>query len=283
MSQPPPQEPQPEDQPWQNPSGGAPQQDPYQQPQQPQYPPQGQPQYPPPPQGQPQYPPPPPPPGQYGSPQQPPPYGAGYAQPTPQPQPYGGGQQPPYDPNAPAYAGLPSYGGQTGYGYADPAEGLASRGARLGAGVIDWIILAVVGLVISIPFGQVVTSTTNSDGSSSMSFNAGGGFGGLLELIIFFAYFTVLHAKWEGQTVGKKALGIRLVRADDRGAVSVGQALGRAAVYYFSWWLCLIGGIINLAWILWDPRRQALHDKIAKTVVASAKPQDPNPYRTGPF
>lgn len=243
----PPQEPQPEDQPWQNPAGGPPQHGPHQQPPQP-----------------PQQP--------YGTPQ-PPPYGGQYGQP------YGGGQVPP---GAPAYGGLPSYTGEAGYGYVDPAAGLAGRGARFGAGILDLIILGVVGQLISLPFGSIVTTTTNSDGSRSVNFSGGGAFAYLLELVIYLGYFTLLHSKWEGQTVGKKALGIRLVREADRGPVSVGQALGRAAVMNFAWLLCFIGGLINLGWILWDPRRQALHCKVAKTLVINAKPGDPNPYRTGP-
>ena len=39
---------------------------------------------------------------------------------------------------------------------------------------------------------------------------------------------------------------------------------------------CGIGGLIDVAWILWDPRKQALHDKVAKTLVVTAVP--PNPY-----
>jgi uncharacterized RDD family membrane protein YckC len=195
------------------------------------------------------------------TPQQPPPYGGQYGQP---------------------YGGPPSYGGQTGYGYTHPAEGLAGRGARFGAGILDLIILGVVGQLISLPFGPIVTTTTNSDGSiRSISFSGGGVVAYLIELVIYLGYFTLLHSKWEGQTVGKKALGIRLVREADRGPVSVGQALGRAAVMYFAWFLCVIGGLINLGWILWDPRRQALHCKVAKTLVINAGPQDPNPYRTG--
>ena len=46
-----------------------------------------------------------------------------------------------------------------------------------------------------------------------------------------FAYFTVLHAR-SGQTIGKKALGIRVVSAADHSAVSWGQAIGRQAFVY---------------------------------------------------
>ncbi len=37
-------------------------------------------------------------------------------------------------------------------------------------------------------------------------------------------------------------------------------------------------GLLDNAWILWDERRQALHDKVAGTVVMKATPWTPNPY-----
>jgi uncharacterized RDD family membrane protein YckC len=36
-------------------------------------------------------------------------------------------------------------------------------------------------------------------------------------------------------------------------------------------------GLINVAWSLWDPRRQALHDTLAKTTVVNAGPDLRNP------
>jgi uncharacterized RDD family membrane protein YckC len=238
--------------------------------------------------------------------QTPPPYGGTYGQPTqPGQQPYGGqqqypygqpaqpgqqpygqpGQQPPYDAGA-GYGGLPAYtGGAAGYGYTDPAEGLAGRWARFGAAVIDGLILAAVGLIINFGTGNgttgMLTSHKNADGTTTLHFHGGALAVYLVELVITIGYYTILHAKWEGQTVGKKAVNIRVVRAQDRGAISFGQALGRAVVYQVAWDLCFLPGLINIAWILWDPRRQAVHDKIAGTVVARATPIDPNPYRTG--
>lgn len=263
----PPQEPAPEDQPRQSSAGGPqePEQPPREAPQSESTPGQS------PPFTGPQQPPP------SGSPQQPSPYGGTYAQ--------AGGQPPPPGTQESAYGGAPSDTAQTGYGYqyTDRAQGLAGRGARLAAALVDLIILAVINWILGLIFGQTVTWINNPDGTVSVGYSSGGVAGGLLWIAIFLAYFTILHSKWEGQTLGKRVLGIRVVREGDRGTISTGQALGRAAVYYFSWWVCVVGGIINLAWILWDPRRQALHDKVAKTVVANAKPGDPNPYRTGPF
>ncbi|MEV0644266.1 RDD family protein [Phytomonospora sp. NPDC050363] len=85
-------------------------------------------------------------------------------------------------------------------------------------------------------------------------------------LLLLLTYQSVCVAKW-GATIGKKAMKLRVVRAADGGRVSWGQAIGRAAS---TAGLALIpcAGWLNQAWCLWDrPNRQALHDKLASTVV----------------
>lgn len=66
-----------------------------------------------------------------------------------------------------------------------------------------------------------------------------------------------------GATPGKKIMKIRVVKADGS-AVGYGGAFLREVVGKF------ISGIILLIgyfWMLWDPNKQALHDKIAGTYV----------------
>jgi uncharacterized RDD family membrane protein YckC len=86
-------------------------------------------------------------------------------------------------------------------------------------------------------------------------------------------------------------MGIRVVRAGDGGAIGYGQAIWR---YVFRsivsilvlvianmgavFGLASLVGLVESGWILWDPRRQALHDKVARTVVVKAGPDLPNPY-----
>jgi len=75
-------------------------------------------------------------------------------------------------------------------------------------------------------------------------------------------YFTALTALWRGQTVGKRLLGIRVIRLD-------GKPMG--------WWLALerfggytaglFTGMLGFAQIFWDRNRQGIHDKITETVV----------------
>jgi uncharacterized RDD family membrane protein YckC len=87
--------------------------------------------------------------------------------------------------------------------------------------------------------------------------------------IVSFGYDWLQHGMW-GQTIGKRVMGTKVVTADSRSAISGSAACGRAAVYALVPVVPSVGGLfalINEAWLLWDPRRQCLHDKAAGTVV----------------
>ncbi|MGW0804212.1 RDD family protein [Nonomuraea sp. NPDC002799] len=141
--------------------------------------------------------------------------------------------------------------------------GLAGRWRRLFAGVLDWIIIN----MLSVPFSWASWDYA-WDGSRGIwdrypvehTFLAG---------LVAFLYFWLLQAFWNGQTLGKKLFGMRVVQ-DNGGKLGVGQAAVRQIVATVLEWLCCIGLLVDLAWILFDPRKQALHDKAARTVVVNA-------------
>ncbi|MCP2336765.1 RDD family protein [Actinomadura rupiterrae] len=189
-------------------------------------------------------------------------HGAGQA-------PYGGAGQDPY-------GSLPSYGGPLG-GYADPAAGLASPWRRLGGIIIDYIIVGIVGWLITLPFGELV-EVTGPSGDQRVVWHAGGGIANLIVFVLALAYYTILQGKF-GQTVGKMAVGTRVVRAEDGGPVGYGAALLRTFVMYVLWAICCIGGIVDGVWLFADSRRQTLHDKAGRTVVMRVDPDAPNPYQ----
>ncbi|MBW8481544.1 RDD family protein [Actinomadura parmotrematis] len=202
--------------------------------------------------------------------------------------------QPPYDPEQPQHERPGPYQGSYGdapgapgpydpaYGYgppghADPAAGLAGRWRRLGAAVLDSLLIGIVGNLVMLPFPQFIEART-VNGQASLHFHAGGAGVQLLVVVAQFFYYVIMHARF-GQTLGKMALSIRVVREDDGGAVSFGQAAWRSGFnYLISLFTCGVGGLLDIAWILWDPRRQALHDKVAKTLVVAAPAGAPNPY-----
>jgi uncharacterized RDD family membrane protein YckC len=93
---------------------------------------------------------------------------------------------------------------------------------------------------------------------------------------IALAYYLVQHAAW-GATLGKRAVGLRVVSAADSTRISVRAAGIRTAffllgpvVYLLVPYINLIGGVLWLAdgfTLLWDPRKRCLHDRVAGTVV----------------
>jgi uncharacterized RDD family membrane protein YckC len=64
-----------------------------------------------------------------------------------------------------------------------------------------------------------------------------------------------------------------VVTAGNRSRITGGAAAGRAAIYALPTAIPFIGGLfalLNELWLLWDPRRQCLHDKAAGTIVVKA-------------
>jgi len=81
-------------------------------------------------------------------------------------------------------------------------------------------------------------------------------------------YFAILMPWMKGATPGKKILGLRVVRLDGQ-PVTWWHAFERAGGYAAG----LATGLLGFAQILWDPNRQAIHDKVAGTVVIQAGAQ----------
>ena len=76
-------------------------------------------------------------------------------------------------------------------------------------------------------------------------------------------YFVYLEGGPTGQTLGKKALGIRVISLDSGGPIGYGRAFIRYIGRIVSALLVYIGYL----WMLWDSERQCWHDKFAGDVV----------------
>jgi uncharacterized RDD family membrane protein YckC len=89
-------------------------------------------------------------------------------------------------------------------------------------------------------------------------------------LSVLTGIYTVLLTKLKGQTLGKMAVGIKVVHTLDGSLPTWGHAIARWALPAAAALVPSVGGLCWLLiylWILWDPNRQGLHDKVAKTVV----------------
>jgi len=91
----------------------------------------------------------------------------------------------------------------------------------------------------------------------------------LLYFVLAVAYFAVLNGSQQGQTFGKRVFGIAVRDAATGEAIGAGRGALRYVVvglFHIVFFFLLFTGFDGL-WALWDPGRQALHDKIAGSVV----------------
>jgi uncharacterized RDD family membrane protein YckC len=226
------------------------------------------------------------------------PYGYPQQQPQQPPQPYGYPQQGGYQQQPGGYqqsGGYPGYpqqpggypppggippqqGGYPGYPQGNLPYGmppLASWGARLGATLLDGLIIMLVpmGLLIAgyTRFAAKVIDRQNQCDdagvsncrlphipSSSLALIL---IGGALSLVGFF-YLSYREGN-SGQTPGKKIVGIRLLREHDGSTLGFGLAFGRRLLHVIDGAACYLGYL----WPLWDEKNQTFTDKIVHTVV----------------
>jgi uncharacterized RDD family membrane protein YckC len=68
-----------------------------------------------------------------------------------------------------------------------------------------------------------------------------------------------------GQTIGKRALGVKVVDVQTGAPIGVGRAIGR----HFAAILSAIPCGLGYLWMLWDPNKQTWHDKIVRSYVVT--------------
>ncbi|GIF24106.1 putative RDD family membrane protein YckC [Actinoplanes tereljensis] len=162
---------------------------------------------------------------------------------------------------------------------------LADFGTRLAAYIIDVAVLSLVAVVFAVPaFFVLFTSLPDpeqfayDDGPSRM-------FSEFLvpillfELVLYVAVlilyylYVVEYMHRSGQTIGKKAMKIRVIPLDPGKRLTRGMAAKRYLIEYGCGTFVPFFSYVDGLWQLWDkPYQQALHDKVAQTVVVKVSP-----------
>lgn len=219
------------------------------------------------------------------------------------PQPYPGqpyaGQPYPGQPYPPApYPGAPPFGTP----WANPrdftpdGERLSGWWRRFGAYVIDGLITGLLGFLIGMPWWRRIVSAYIEFINASIDAAEQGGQAPdpqsfadqvrpelsvvvVIAIVIGFVYH-VGFLRWRAATPGKMALGLKVRLRDAPGPLSWSTVLmrwlGQNIASLFSL-IPLVGSLAALytpldgLWPLWDPHRQAIHDKIAKTNVVRTR------------
>jgi uncharacterized RDD family membrane protein YckC len=94
----------------------------------------------------------------------------------------------------------------------------------------------------------------------------------LLGLLAYYVYAVEMMYR-SGQTVGKKAMKIRIVPIDPARTLTRGMAAKRYLIEYVAGTFVPFLSYLDGFWQLWDkPYQQTLHDKVAQTVVVKVLP-----------
>ena len=145
---------------------------------------------------------------------------------------------------------------------------VADRGTRLGAAILDSFIFM---LMVYMPLvAGAMAMGASRPPETPEAVTRAFGVGGVLALIglVVWASITIVLMKRYGQSIGKKATGIKVVRSDGS-AVSLSRLIWLRNVV--NWIISIIPlyGFIDALFIFGESR-QCLHDKIADTIVVKA-------------
>ncbi|MGZ5502869.1 MAG: RDD family protein [Halobacteriota archaeon] len=167
--------------------------------------------------------------------------------------------------SVPAFAPAPGYQAPRAYvPYTTaPYQGVAIRFVAI---LIDTIIIAIIAGILSAPF-NAFAAITNASGTVTFSF--AGVLGGLVSLAVFMLYFTLLEGHY-GQTVGKMAVKIKVVREADGAPIDYSQAAVRTILRFLDEIPYFIPYLLGAILIWSSEEKQRLGDRVGHTVVVKA-------------
>ena len=221
----------------------------------------------------------PPPPPPAGGPQSPAPGGPQSPAPGGPQSPAGPGPQapppPPAGPQAPPPA-APGYGGPVPPGdWQQPVSAtpalpgqLASWGSRVGATLLDGLIVTVAIVVVVL----IIVGVVAANETAGIIVGIILGLATLVASVCYAAFFMKRPGERNGQTLGKQAVGIRAVR-DNGEPFGFGQAFLREFVVKgllfgsVGSFFLYIPTLLDWLWPLWDDSDRCLHDMVVTTHV----------------
>jgi uncharacterized RDD family membrane protein YckC len=187
---------------------------------------------------------------------------------------------PAYEPDAPqsasGYTSPPPPGALGGVAQATPplAAGqyqLAGWWSRVGAALIDSLIIGVGALIILALFGSIFSvGFFESEETGVVALVVGLMLAFVAIAIVALLYAPLMMDRTNGKTLGRMAMGIRVVRANGQpmtfGFAMLREVAVKALLFGFAGSITF--GLANLAdvlWPLWDDENRALHDFIVDT------------------
>ena len=153
---------------------------------------------------------------------------------------------------------------QTGYGSAPSGPQLAHWGQRVGAYLVDYS-LVLLFLILASSFAPKLVATDPNVVPGSQSLSGGNiPLMGLMYLIALTVWgFNRWYLGGQGQSLGKKALGLVLLGESTGQPIGTGKAFLRDVCHILDGLACFVGYLFPL----WDKKRQTFADKMMTTLV----------------
>jgi uncharacterized RDD family membrane protein YckC len=137
---------------------------------------------------------------------------------------------------------------------------VAGLATRVTAALIDWLLLGIVLLVIALLASALATAAAQGGGSGQVDASLWILLASALSLLVVVLYFTVAQTVSAGRTLGKAAMGLRVIRLDG-GTPSLGDNFLRSLGYLVD--LLGVGPILMFV----HPQSRRIGDLLGGTLV----------------
>jgi uncharacterized RDD family membrane protein YckC len=135
----------------------------------------------------------------------------------------------------------------------------AGFGLRYGAWMFDFLITLIALMIFTFAISAIGRRSV-VDSNQDMFI-----VGGLTALLLIINF--VVLAGLNGQSAGMRILGIQIARTDGKRFTMKGALMRHLVGYPLS----MLGFFLGFLWMLWDPRQQGWHDKLAGTIVVMSR------------
>ena len=180
-------------------------------------------------------------------------------------------------------SGLPAFEGYTsppplGAGglavEAEPSQGryvLAGWWSRVAATLLDGIVIGIGAVLVMLIFGSAFSvGFFDGEDSGAGAIAVGLTIGIISTSIIALLYAPLMMTRTNGRTLGRMAVGNRVVRAKGQemtlGVAVVREVLVKTLLFGFIGTITIgIASLVDVLWPLWDDENRALHDFVVDT------------------
>lgn len=133
--------------------------------------------------------------------------------------------------------------------------------------MIDFLLLAIVSIALGFVLGALTSALANDALDSSLYLIDFFWWLLVAPLLLPFTYFVFLEGHY-GRSLGKLAVGLRVVRSEDNSPIGYGEAIRRHLTRMIS----VLPFLLGYLWMVLDRERRTWHDRLSDTKVVRGTP-----------